>query len=152
MIDSNDTLHLVVRSTEDHPNSGYKLSYLRAVKTGGNWIWEDDHTSLVLPDHTPYSNWYHKLTIDREDNLYLSYSYYAHNLNGAELVEYNSKWPGEPSNGSLPYFAHDPVLLTSQDSGGTWSYATTSSFAVPEPSSQLLCFWAAAQFAFRFRR
>lgn len=143
VIDQNDTLHLVVRGrqsefvkkdradpTNDRGYSNilnYSLVYLRKQPDGG---WED-RKDLVIPARNDYSMWYHKISIDRQGRLFVSYLYYAHNLTGREAEEYRKNWPDE-CKGGLPtnadVRAHDPVLIHSFDGGDTWKITQTKYF------------------------
>ncbi|AQQ71054.1 hypothetical protein SMSP2_01418 [Limihaloglobus sulfuriphilus] len=121
--DSSDTLHLVSRMVDSQDR--YCLHYMRKKANESSW---KDLGKLVVPHHRGYSVYYHKLTIDRQDRLYLAYFYYAHNLSETEKEQYRTKWPDEPDPDEVIY-AHDPVVITSDDGGDSWSIAATRSFS-----------------------
>ncbi|WDE97399.1 BNR-4 repeat-containing protein [Lentisphaera profundi] len=134
-IDKDDTLHLVVRGRNSHwvksdvgserimqgypEHLDYALVYLRKKKNG---LWEK-RKDLVRPSHMAYSNWYHKISIDRHGMPYLTYMYYAHNLTKMEKEQYISKWGGTGENDAVS--AHDPVLIRTSDCGDSWSIVRT---------------------------
>jgi hypothetical protein len=143
VIDKEDTIHLVVRGrnsefikkdTADPANESnyssvldYALVYIRK-KSGGVW---EDRKNLVIPRHQNYSTWYHKISIDRQGRLFVSYLYYAHKLNNNEADEYYKKWPDEcvgkrPTNDEVR--SHDPVMIHSFDGGETWRITRTKDF------------------------
>jgi len=73
-----------------------------------------------------YSNWYHHLSLDRQDRLFLDYRYYANQLSAQEIRAYRQKWPQDnlPQDtrpGSFPKSVrpHDPAMLFSNDAGTT---------------------------------
>ncbi|QQE11578.1 BNR-4 repeat-containing protein [Planctomycetota bacterium] len=148
VMDSDDTIHLVVRDSEkplDGSTRGFALSYLRGKKNAeGQWEWETDERELVNPERGGYNIYYQQLTIDNNDNLYLTYSYKAGStwdaISQEELAEYKALWPDDPEN-----LAHDPVTWASYDGGNTWLQVTTDRLAtqisdtpwpqIPEPTS-----------------
>lgn len=76
--DSNDTLHLVFRTWksdgEYHPEGYYaNLAYKRKHR---DRPWEPMKRLAVAP-FTEYSIWYHRLTIDRNDRLFVSFDYWS---------------------------------------------------------------------------
>jgi hypothetical protein len=68
---------------------------------------------IVVPPVPGYSIYYHKLTIDRAGDLYLSYSYWTSDNT------YQDDFPGR--------YEHMAVV-TSKDGGRTWKLAETSDF------------------------
>lgn len=68
----------------------------------------------VIPAVDGYSIYYHKLTVDRKGNLYLSYSYYTSDLT------YQNEYPEH---------YHNCAIQVSRDKGATWKLAETSDFA-----------------------
>ena len=142
IIDHKNTIHLVVRgrNSEFVKNDtadpalnknwshilDYALVYIRK-KENGDW---ESRKDLVVPKHKNYSNWYHKISIDKKGNIYLAYFYYAHNLNDLEKREYHSKWPNENLSDQVQkqdkLAAHDPVLIHTYNQGEQWHITTTS--------------------------
>ncbi len=131
--DKNDTMHIVGR------NAGYgyyfALWYMRKTAAGA---WED-LGPLVFPFRAYYSCWYHRLTLDRQNRLFLNYMYYGDQYDRGsdytyEMDAYRAKWPWES-----PYLideendswggiqGHDPCIIMSDDSGSSWRLALTSS-------------------------
>lgn len=114
--DRKDTLHIAYRQWRSGVDPYFKgglyaaLSYQRKPK-GRAW---GQAKPLVVPPLPSYSVYYHKLTIDRQDRLYLSYSYYSSNLS------YRDELPGQ-----YDYRA----VITSGDGGTTWKLAETADFA-----------------------
>ena len=106
--DQNDTLHVVFRlwntDTEYFPAGTYaSLSYMRKAP-GEPWTAPQP---LIVSAFSEYSVFYHRLTIDREGALYLSYDYWS------------TFW----------FYRTDRretrrALLTSNDAGGYWKLAT----------------------------
>ena len=142
VIDQDDTLHLVARGRNSilkandpadpsDPNySGhldYALVYLRK-RPGQSWEARKD---LAIPDWLPYSNWYHKIGINRAGNRILAtYYYYAHNLTHTADMKalYEAKWGNELTGGvytDAESRAHDPVLIQSDTGGDSWKITTT---------------------------
>ncbi len=113
--DSKDTLHIAFRQWRAgvdpyHSGQNYAaLSYQRKPK-GKPW---EDARPLVVAAFPGYSIYYHKLTIDRRDRLYLSYSYWTPN------ETYVRDFPGR--------YLHRAVL-SSADGGDTWKLAETRDF------------------------
>ena len=131
VIDKADTLHLVSR--RKNANDRLSLHYMRKGREDPEWV---DLGDLVVPKPTHYSNWYHKLTIDRRGVLYLAYFYYSHHMTDDECAAYTRKWPQEPitcdgGGKESGANAHDPVVLMSGDGGDSWKIATTADFVAP---------------------
>ena len=144
LLDKADTIHLVVRGRNSKFVKGdladpadssswadvldYALVYIRKT-VDDDW---EDRKDLVIPKHQDYSNWYHKLSIDREGNLFVSYLYYAKNLNPDEAEAYRKHWLAECGN-KLPanndVMAHDPVMIHSFDGGESWKITRTEDFS-----------------------
>lgn len=112
--DSKDTLHVVCRQYRkgvDHYHGGdfyMALSYQRKKK---DQPWEDAKL-LVIPPMSGYSIYYHKLAVDRKDNLYLNYSYW----NPTEKYKLD---------GNLYNFRS---MLCSKDHGNAWNLAMSDFF------------------------
>jgi len=147
-IDSKDALHVIGRNmsrgTDNEGNAlppdemnmqrmTRTLDYLRATKQAdGSWKWEE-LGPLLVPFHRAYSIFYHKLTLDRHDRLFLTYYYYADQLSEEAKAAYRARWPEEftrelPEDAKFPVRAHDPVIIMSDDGGDTWQIATTEDF------------------------
>jgi hypothetical protein len=105
--DRNDTLHVVFRlwhtDTTYFPAGHYAtLSYM-SKPAGGKW---SEPRPLIVSPFSEYSVFYHRLTIDREGALYLSYDYWS------TFWFYRTDHRGTRR-----------ALLTSPD-GATWRLAT----------------------------
>lgn len=98
--DANDRLHSVYRI---HP----QLLYQHKPAKEGEW---SEPVVLANPPegHEGYSIYYHRLFLDRKDNLYLSFSFY----------EMHTKDEG----------VYPRVLAVSRDHGQTWTVASTRLF------------------------
>jgi hypothetical protein len=118
--DRDDRLHLAYREfdgddpSEPDPN-GYYLVYQSKTATG-SWSPRD---VLVQPPHSPYSIYYHQLTIDRYGHLYLLLSYYTYRTDTAAYY-----WFEDPVLGIYEF----STMLTSVNAGGDWQWATTTHF------------------------
>ena len=131
VIDQADTLHLVSR--RENEDEHLSLHYMRKKRDDSAWVEMGD---LLIPKPTHYSNWHHKLTIDRRGVLFLAYFYYSHELTKDECRAYKRTWPDEvvtcgPGTKESGLNAHDPVLLISGDGGDSWQIATTSDLVAP---------------------
>jgi BNR repeat-containing family member len=144
LIDGKDNLHLVCRgrnsilkkNDKDDPGStrygnklDYALIYFRK-KTGQNW---ESRRDLAIPFWRQYSNWYQKISIDHKDNLYVTYYYIAMRIarDAEASKKYLAIWPEDVENGKLlpkNVKAHDPVIISSNDSGNSWSITRTKDF------------------------
>jgi len=115
LCDSKDTLHIAFRQwragvDDHHGGANYAaLSYQRKKK-GRPW---ENARPLVVAALPGYSVYYHKMTLDRRDRLYLSYSYYTQDAN------YQNDLPGQ--------YNHRAVI-TSSDGGDHWKLAETADF------------------------
>lgn len=135
--DKNDTLHIVSRWS----GKGYyfRLVYMRKKK-GQNWT---PHKDLVVPFRPMYGCWYHKLNIDKQNNLYLNYWFYHNQMDQKTKDAYIEKWPNDgvavkvKRNGEWDKNVrmHDPVMLNSSDSGDSWFISTTKNFSSNSPQS-----------------
>ena len=102
---------------------------------GQDW---EPHKYLMVPFRNMYSCWYHKMSLDRQGRLFLSYIYYANQLSDAQLESYKAKWPDETptdvtqhaGNWRWGLTPHDPGMLVSDDKGDSWHLATTADFQV----------------------
>jgi Neuraminidase (sialidase) len=66
----------------------------------------------VIPPVGGYSIYYHKLTIDRLGNLYVSYNHWSDHA-------YSKDFPG---------LYHNRAMITSTDGGETWKLAEAGDF------------------------
>jgi hypothetical protein len=143
VIDKKDILHLICRGRNSYfsandptdpwikgyPYGGwldYALIYLRK-KPGQAWEARKD---IATPQWKDYSNWYHKIGINRDgSNVFVTYYYYASWLSGDAQDAYELKWGSELPGGvysDADSRAHDPVLAITSDNGDTWRVAKTS--------------------------
>ncbi len=114
--DDEGALHLVFRlwmSGEEHLDGGLwaALAYQRKPADGD---WEDVQI-LVAPPMAEYSIYYHRLTVDRNGDLFLNYDYWStlwfYRNDGRGPVAAASGRPGRGWGRSV---------MTSPDSGATW--------------------------------
>lgn len=110
--DHNNTLHLVFRlwlNDNRYFPAGYyaNLAYMNKHPTE-KW---SEALPLVIAPFSEYSVFYHRLTIDQEGTLFLSYDYWS------TFWFYRTDHHGNRR-----------VLLMSQDGGDTWSLAPSSEF------------------------
>lgn len=102
-----DTLHLVYRlwhsGEPPFPASHYAALTYQRKRPGQAW---EAPRALVLPPFSEYSVYYHRLTIDRQGRLFLSYDYWS-----TFWFYRNDRGPRSRS------------VLTSADGGTTWSLA-----------------------------
>jgi hypothetical protein len=139
LISRDGTMHLVVRgrssvlekqSVSNQKVIDYALVYFRKLP-GKEW---EKRKDLVVPNWTRYSNWYHKIGIDLEGNIYLTYYYIALRLEQvpAAQEEYCKKWENEFAGGKKfspkDVLAHDPVIISSENNGKTWKIVRTQDF------------------------
>ncbi len=108
-----DTLHLAFRywlgGTKRLPAGHFGTLAYQRKRPGEAW---EEPRVLVEPPFTEYSIYYHRLTIDREGRLFLSYDYWS------------TYW----------FYRNDHLgrrrtLLMSPDGGDTWKLAETSDLA-----------------------
>ena len=113
--DSHDTLHTAFRQWRRNVDPYFggqiyaALSYQRKPR-GRPW---EKARPLIVPPLPRYSIYYHNLTHDRRDSLYLSYSYYSVD------EAYRNDIPGQ-----YDYRA----VITSPDGGTTWKLLETADF------------------------
>jgi hypothetical protein len=110
--DHNNTLHLVFRlwlNDNKYYPAGYyaNLAYM-SKRPAEKW---SDAKPLIVAAFSEYSIFYHRLTIDREDTLFLSYDYWS------TFWFYRTDHRGNRRS-----------LLMSQDGGNTWKLAPSSEF------------------------
>ncbi len=128
--DAQDTLHLVARSH----GLPYRLVYARK-RPGEEW---GELRDLIVPyvEGTAfYAIWYHKLAIDREGRLFLSWWHYARPMTPEQARAYLAKFPDDEiaigDDGALAWprlSPHNPGMMVSDDAGETWRLATTADF------------------------
>ena len=94
VVDSEDNLHLTFRA--ENCDDEQKLVYVRRKPTcAPKWI---HMLNFMAHDYVWYHVYDHKLEVDKNDWLYLTYWYYSHPQVRAER----------------------PILLVSKDTGDTW--------------------------------
>lgn len=134
LCDKNDTLHVVGR----YSGHGYFFGLWYMRKKAGQ-AWEENLGPLVMPFRRYYSCWYHKLTMDRQGRLFLSYIYFGDQFDRGtpytyEIDAYRARWPWEEVvlvDPVATYYsgqkAHEPCVLMSDDGGDHWRLALTTS-------------------------
>ncbi len=113
--DDEDSLHIAFRqwrrNADEHwPDQIYAALSTQKKPKDGPW---GPAQPMVIPPVPGYSIYYHKLTVDRIGNLYLSYSYWT------STKSYQDDFP--------EYF-HNRAVLVSKDHAQTWKLAETSDF------------------------
>ncbi len=113
--DQDDTLHTAFRQwrtdREYHGGTNFAALSVQHRPKGGEWTAEAE--PLVIAAVPGYSIWYHKLTVDRLGDLWLSYSYWTND---------------EGYQGQFPGRYHHRAVIVSRDSGQTWKLAETADF------------------------
>lgn len=114
--DQDDNLHIAFRQwrrgvDEYHGDNIYAALSVQTKPKDGEW---GPARPLVIPAVDGYSIYYHKLTIDRVGNLYLSYSYWT------------SDHTYQPD---FPQHFHNRAVIVSKDQGETWKLVETADFA-----------------------
>ncbi len=108
-----DTLHLAYRlwhrGEQPHPKSHHAALAYSRKRPGQPWEAPRD---LIVPPFSEYSVYYHRLTIDRQGRLLLSYDYWS------TLWFYRNDQPGRRRS-----------LMMSPDGGDTWQLATSRDLA-----------------------
>jgi hypothetical protein len=103
-----DTLHLVYRlwryGEQPHSNSHHATLAYSRKRPGQPW---EAPRVLIVPPFSEYSVYYHRLTIDRQGQLFLSYDYWS------TFWFYRNDLLGRRRS-----------VLTSADGGETWQLAT----------------------------
>jgi hypothetical protein len=127
--DSHDTLHCVGRWAGD--SYTFKLAYLRKKKDAA---WEGNR-DLVVPFKGGYHVWYHKLTVDSRDRLFLNYVCRAAISRADDVASFAKKWPGAELD--TRFLTASPCLLMSDDGGDSWRLATSGDFGMESPSGTL---------------
>ncbi len=118
--DRENTLHLVFRlwlhDNKYFPEGNYgNLAYMRK-EPRGEW---SDAIPLVVAPFSEYSIFYHRLTIDRNSTLFLSYDYWS------TFWFYRTDHPGDRR-----------ALLMSPDGGDTWQLAPNARFTGQNPKNK----------------
>ena len=109
----------------DGENNRWPLEYHR--RSPGASTWAESYP--VLAGHIGDSWWYQKSMQDSHGRLFVSYYYYAAQLNAQEAIAHITKWPDEQViNGTPTGNAHDPVVIMSTDGGSSWTLALTDDF------------------------
>jgi hypothetical protein len=115
---ADDTLHLVFRlwrSGEEHLDGGLwpALAYQRKPKDGE---WSEARV-LVAPPFSEYGIYYHRLTVDRAGDPFLSYEYWS------TMWFYRNDQRGPVAAGSgRPGRGWGRAVLTSPDGGDQWMH------------------------------
>ncbi len=100
------------RTPDEHlPDQTFAALSVQAKPKGEEW---GPAQPIVVPPVPGYSIYYHKLTIDRSGNLYLSYNHWTSDLT------YQDDFPDK---------YHHRAIVTSRDGGKTWKLVETSDFA-----------------------
>ena len=103
-----DTLHLTYRlwryGEQPHANSHHATLAYSRKRPGQPW---EVPRVLIVPPFSEYSVYYHRLTIDRQGRLFLSYDYWS------TLWFYRNDQPGRRRS-----------MMMSPDGGETWQLAT----------------------------
>lgn len=109
---TDDTLHLVFRlwrhNEEPFPNGFHATLAYMQKRPDEPW---SEPRILVCPPLAEYSVWYHRLTIDHQNRLFLSYDYWS------TMWFYRTDHPGNRR-----------TLLMSPDGGMNWKLAETRDF------------------------
>ncbi len=108
-----DTLHLTYRlwryGEQPHPQSHHATLAYSRKRPGQPW---EAPRVLIVPPFSEYSVYYHRLTIDRQGRLFLSYEYWS------TLWFYRNDQPGRRRS-----------VMMSADAGETWQLATSRDLA-----------------------
>jgi len=110
-----DVIHIVSRQTRRNVGLYYRGStYLALVhqelRSGHRW---SVPTFVVVPPASGYSNYYHKLAVDRLGRLFVSCSYFSRR---------------DPVETCEERRFHHRMVLISEDGGASWRFATTADF------------------------
>ena len=114
--DDEDVLHLVFRlsrSGEEHLDGASWLALAHQRKRpGGDW---EEAQVLVAPPFSEYSVYYHRLTVDRNGDVFLNYDYWS------TMWFYRNDQRGPMAAASTrPGRGWGRSVMTSPDSGDTW--------------------------------
>ena len=110
-----DVVHVVSRQTRFNvgPYYGgakYRPLVHQSLQRGHHW---SAPTFVVVPPASGYSNYYHKLAVDRLGRLFVSCSYFSRS---------------DPMEGREERRFHHRMVLISEDGGASWRFATTADF------------------------
>jgi len=112
-----NALHIVSRQSRRNVDSHYRGSQYDALVhqslAPGSTRWSPPDL-IVVPPRKGYSQYYQKLTIDRRGRLYVSCSYFSRR--------------DAPATRIYRRF-HHRMVLTTDDGGTTWRFATSADFA-----------------------
>ncbi len=113
--DADDTLHTAFRQWRNDPqwHDGQQFAALSIQHRPKGGEWSEEATPLVVGAVPGYSIWYHKLTVDRLGDLWLSYAYLTSD---------------ESYQAMFPNVYNHPATLVSRDGGATWKLAETADF------------------------
>jgi hypothetical protein len=113
--DRDDTLHAAFRQwrTDKEYHGGAQFAALSVQRKPKGGEWTDPADPLVIGVVPGYSIWYHKLTVDRVGDLWLSYSYWTNDKS------YQGQFPGR---------YHHRAVIVSRDGAQTWKLAETADF------------------------
>lgn len=112
--DSRDTLHIAYRQWRDdqeiHGGMSFAALSTQSKPREGPW---GPAKPMVMAPVSGYSIYYHKLTIDRRDRLFLSYNH----------------WTSEKMyRHDFPERYHHRAVITSTDHGASWKLAESGDF------------------------
>ncbi|MGI5818702.1 MAG: BNR-4 repeat-containing protein [Armatimonadota bacterium] len=113
--DADDTLHTAFRQwrNDEQYHDGNIFAALSVQHRPKDGEWSREATPLVIPAVSGYSIYYHKLTIDRLGDLWVSYSYWTSD---------------ETYQDHFPDRYHHRAVIVSRDGGETWKLAETADF------------------------
>jgi hypothetical protein len=111
--DDADTLHLAYRLWiyDDYPIDHHAVLAYQRKPAGESWT---EPRQLVVSPFGGYSVFYHRLTIDRQDRLHLSYDYWS------SFRFYRHDYPATAG--------HHRTTMMSSDGGDTWELLRTRDF------------------------
>ncbi|MCC5931523.1 MAG: BNR-4 repeat-containing protein [Cyclobacteriaceae bacterium] len=113
--DSNDVLHVAYRlwqsGNEHHDGALWAALAFQRKQPGKPW---EDPVILMVPPFSDYSIYYHRLTIDREGNIYISYDYWS-----TMWFYRNQRGPVSAASGR-PGRGWGRAVLTSGNGGDSW--------------------------------
>jgi hypothetical protein len=150
VLDSQNRPHVLARWSGE--GGLYEFNVVHVYRTSPNGPWSAQKI-LLKPDRNFYTNWYHKLAVDRLGRLFVSYWYYPANLFADEAQTFATQWGFtltqtdaaclpmnrmQPGAGYCEYTGYkevSPGLLISTDSGATFRLATTTELFSGTPPS-----------------